>query len=102
MSVFDYYENEQIISAISFQLRRIRNPRDKEDCKQEIFAELYDFTPIDESDALRIVSRIGRKFRRRLTRDSEVCGASDNDRIDDRIMLNDGNYQSKAHYSSAD
>ena len=102
MSAFDYYQNPIIVAKIQSHLRRIKNRRDTEDCQQEIFAELYDFAPISESEALRIVERVGRKFRRRLIKDSEKAGSFINERIDDRHELGDGNYQRGSHYGSAD
>ena len=63
MNIFDYYQNPRILSAINRSLYYIRTSHDKEDCRQEIFAELYDFMPITEEDAVRIVNRIASRFR---------------------------------------
>jgi hypothetical protein len=98
VNTFDYYKNETILKAISFELNRIKGGYDKEDCKQEIFAELYDFMPLDESTAVKIVSRVGRRYRRNAK--TNYVSTCPND--DDYYNLGDGNYMRKAHYGSAD
>ena len=62
-NILDYYENPVILAAINTNIRHICNRFDREDCKQEIFAELYDFMPLNESDAVRLVNKVARKFK---------------------------------------
>ena len=64
MNALDYYNNPIIRSNIEKQTRGIKNSHDAEDCRQEIFAELYDFMPLDEDESIRLIERVGRKFRR--------------------------------------
>ncbi len=70
MNALDYYKNPIIISQIEKQTRSIKNGQDVEDCRQEIFAELYDFMP-SEDEALELIERVGRKFRRNVQRIAE-------------------------------
>jgi hypothetical protein len=99
-NTFDYYRNKNILRAIAHQTNRIRGEMDKEECRQEIFAELYDFMPLDENEALTIVNRVGVKFRRRMG-DNYRQTAPYRD-WSDWEPLGDGNYMKKAHYGSAD
>ncbi len=64
MNALDYYNNPIIVSQIAKQTRGIRNTQDSEDCQQEIWAELYDYMPLDDEEAIRLIERVGRKFRR--------------------------------------
>ena len=43
---------------------RIKNREDREDCQQEIWAELYDFMPLDVDEAKKIIKRVAMKFER--------------------------------------
>jgi hypothetical protein len=61
---FDYYENKNILRAIGCNINFIRNKHDKEDCQQEIFAELYSEMPMDERGAIRLVNQVAAKFKR--------------------------------------
>jgi predicted ATP-dependent protease len=63
-NTFDYYQNAKILNEINRNIRFIKNQHDKEDCRQEVFAELYNEMPISESEAIKLVSRIARKFKR--------------------------------------
>jgi hypothetical protein len=45
-------------------MMRIKNREDREDCNQEIFAELYDFMPLDVDEAKKIIKRVSMKFER--------------------------------------
>jgi hypothetical protein len=67
LNTLDYYNNPKIVSQIDKQIISIKNYQDKEDCRQEIFAELYDFMPLDEEEAIRLIERVGRKFRRNVS-----------------------------------
>lgn len=74
MNALDYYQNPEIVKYIKDVTFRIANTQDKEDCNQEIFAELYDFMPLDLAEVKRIIKRVAMKFERderRLT-DREV------------------------------
>jgi hypothetical protein len=64
LNAFDYYDNPEILSAIKLHESRIKCREDREDCRQEIYAELYDFMPLDISEAVKIIDRVGIKFRR--------------------------------------
>jgi hypothetical protein len=64
VNTLDYYNNPKIVSQIKKQILSIKNAQDKEDCRQEIFAELYDFMPLDEEETVNLIERVGRKFRR--------------------------------------
>lgn len=74
MNALDYYLNPDIIKAINGHLAHIHNSEDREDCRQDIFAELYDFCPLDTAEAVTIVNRIGMRFRRgvKLREDNET------------------------------
>jgi hypothetical protein len=100
-NTFDYYRNKTILRAIAHQTNRIRGEMDKEECRQEIFAELYDFMPLDEDEALAIVNRVGVRYRRRLGDDFRNAPAQLRDWTEWE-SLGDGNYMKKAHYGSAD
>jgi hypothetical protein len=71
LNALDYYNNPIIISAIGKQTRSIKNDQDIEDCRQEIFAELYDFMPLDDDESLKLIERVGRKFRRNVQKSAE-------------------------------
>ena len=71
MNALDYYNNPEIISAIERQTRSIANEQDIEDCRQEIFAELYDFMPLDDEESIKLIERVGRKFRRTVQKIAE-------------------------------
>jgi hypothetical protein len=62
--MFDYYKNPRILSAIEKNVCRIKNYHDREDCRQEIFTELYSFMPFDENESIRLVNKVARKFQR--------------------------------------
>lgn len=64
MNALDYYNNPEITSYIKSELGFIRNREDKEDCKQEIFAELYDFMPLDIPESRKLIKRVCEKFKR--------------------------------------
>lgn len=59
----DYYQNPAILAAMRTNTRHIKNTFDREDCNQEIFAELYDFMPLDDDEAIRIVNRVASRFK---------------------------------------
>lgn len=89
MNAFDYYGNEEIQRAIGYEIAHIRNAQDKEDCRQEVFAELYDFMPIDTEEAIRIVRKIGARFRRDVVRKSK----REVGELAERNDIDNGNYQ---------
>ena len=91
MNMFDYYNNPEIKHAIGYELNHIRNHEDKEDCRQEIFAEIYDFMPLTEADAIKIVRRISQKFRRNIKK----LGAELYESVDSVVASRDGNYMSR-------
>jgi hypothetical protein len=64
LNAFDYYQNETITSRISLLTSKIQSREDKEDCQQEIWAELYDFMPITTDEALTIIERVAKKYKR--------------------------------------
>lgn len=64
MNALDYYSNPEISSFIKSELAYIKNAEDREDCSQEIFAELYDFMPLDVADSRRLIKRVCEKFKR--------------------------------------
>jgi hypothetical protein len=64
VNALDYYNNPILTAYIKSELRHITNNEDREDCQQEIFAELYDFMPLDENDAKRLIKRVCVKFER--------------------------------------
>jgi hypothetical protein len=63
INIFDYYKNPQIMSAIGTATKYISNSHDREDCRQEIFSELYSVMPMDTDDAIRLVDRVASKFK---------------------------------------
>ena len=64
MNAFDYYQNPKIKHLIDQLTKRIHSLEDREDCQQEIFAELYDFMPLDDDEAMKIIERVAKKFKR--------------------------------------
>lgn len=64
MTALDYYQNPSIVEYMALAMSRITRYEDREDCRQEIFAELYDFMPLDIEEAKRIVKRIAMRFER--------------------------------------
>jgi hypothetical protein len=74
INALDYYNNPKILKAINVNLRHIKNGFDREDCQQEIFAELYDFMPLDEEEAIRLVDRVAYRFKYnvRLISENEI------------------------------
>lgn len=100
MNALDYYNNPEILRAINFQIKFIKNKCDVEDCRQEIWSNLYDFMPLNTDDAVKLVNTVGVRFRRAANKEY-VETAPYKDGIDFDI-LGDGNYQRKAHISPAD
>lgn len=64
MNALDYYENPEIVSYLSRELRYISNREDREDCQQEVWVELYNFMPLDTVEAKRLIKRVCEKFKR--------------------------------------
>lgn len=60
----DYYNNQEILRYIRSTMSHIKSREEREDCNQEIFAELYDFMPLDMDEAKRIIKRVSMKFER--------------------------------------
>lgn len=75
MNAFDYYLNPQLINAIDKHNTYIRNGCDKEDFKQEVFAELYDYMPINNEEAIRIINKVAFRFRKAIS----IIDANDSD-----------------------
>ena len=95
----DYYKNENILKAISVHMKHIKCHEDREDCKQEIWANLYAFMPLDEDEAIRLVDSSAMRFRRHYV---DVSKNQYEILENDRHTLGDGNYQSVAYMGSAD
>ena len=68
MNALDYYNNPTITSCMNRELSYIGNKEDRDDCRQEIYAEIYDIMPLDEKEALRLVKRVSEKFKRRVSK----------------------------------
>jgi len=64
VNALDYYNNPVITQRISNITRRIRSIENREDCQQEIWAEIYDFMPLDDAEAIRIIERIAKRYKR--------------------------------------
>jgi len=71
LNAFDYYNNPEITSYIKSEIGYITNREDREDCQQEIFAELYCFMPLDVTDSRRLIRRVCKKFKRSVKRIAE-------------------------------
>jgi len=71
LNALDYYNNPEITSYIKSEIGYITNREDREDCQQEIFAELYDFMPLDVADSRRLVKRVCEKFKGTVRRIAE-------------------------------
>ena len=99
-NILDYYKNPDILGCIQYEMRFIKSKHDQEDCKQSIFAELYDFMPLDTEEASRLIRRVSRKFRRQTGK--QYATTQEYRDYNDWDSLGDGNYQRKAHYGSAD
>jgi hypothetical protein len=99
-NTFDYYQNPKILKAIHFQLKYLKGAADREDCRQEIFSELYDFMPLDDDEAVRIVNRVGCKYRGRAKANYQKTVEYRD--YNDWANLGDGCYERKAHRSPAD
>jgi hypothetical protein len=99
-NLLDYYQNENILKAIRYEMNYIQTRSEREDCKQEIFAELYDFMPLDEYEAIKIVRKASRRFRRKSAK-NYITTASYKDGLD-WLDMGYGRYERKAHWSPAD
>lgn len=71
MSALDYYNNPEIVSFMKQETAYIKNHEDRQDCEQEIFANLYDFMPLDVRDATKLIKRTCERFKRGCQRISE-------------------------------
>jgi hypothetical protein len=98
-NTFDYYKNQSILVAIEQETSRIKGSFDKQECQQEIFAELYDFMPLDDEEAIKIVNKVGRKYRRDAKKN--YAGTAEYRDYNDWFPIS-GGYQRKAHMSPAD
>jgi len=99
MNKFDYFTNPDIISAINTHMKHIKNAEDREDCRQEIYTNLYAFMPFDTEDAIRLVDKSAMKFRRvYIDHHKNEYEIQKYDRID----LGDGNSMKRAHFGTAD
>jgi hypothetical protein len=99
LSKYDYYTNPQVLSAIGLHLRHIKNDSDREDFRQEIFANLYDFMPIETNETIRLIDKVAMRFRREyIDQNKGDC----EHKGDAYIYLGDGNYQKKAHMGASD
>lgn len=65
MNPFDYYTNPEIIKYIKKELKYIANIEDKEDCRQDIFSDLYAFMPLDIYQSKKVIKNVCEKFKRR-------------------------------------
>jgi hypothetical protein len=92
MNALDYYNNPDIRRAMALETRHIKNKCDIEDCEQEIFAELYDFMPLDPADAIRIVCRVAKKFKRNNLKIAKNEIARDSQEINE----GNGNYMMRS------
>jgi hypothetical protein len=93
---FDYFNNPSINSAIGVHMRHIKNREDQADCRQEIYANLYDFMPLDTDEAITLIDRVAMKFRRNsINKHSGQYEYEDWDAVP-------GGYKRKAHMSPAD
>ena len=64
MNLFDYYHNPKITARINALTYRIASNEDREDCRQEIWAELYDFMPMTDDDAIRLIEKVAKRYKR--------------------------------------
>jgi hypothetical protein len=95
----NYYENNVIRRAINLHMKHIKNTQDKQDCEQEVWANLYAFMPLDEEEAIKIVDSSAMRFRRNyIDKNKSEYEFIENDSYN----LGDGCYQRKAHMSPAD
>lgn len=68
MNQLDYLQNDEILKVINFNLRFIKRPEDREDFRQEIWAELYDFMPQTTDDAIQLIDRAASKFKYKINK----------------------------------
>ena len=68
MNQLDYLQNDEILKVINFNLRFIKRPEDREDFRQEIWAELYDFMPQTTDDAIQLIDRAASKFKYKISK----------------------------------
>jgi hypothetical protein len=66
LNSFDYYKNPILIKAIDKHASYLKSHFDKEDFRQEVFAELYDFMPIDDSEAIKLINKVAFRFRKTI------------------------------------
>jgi len=64
MDTFNYYSNPLIISRITQLTKGITVNEDKEDCKQQIWTDLYGLMPLSDKESLKIIERIAKRFKR--------------------------------------
>jgi len=61
-NAFEYLTNPEIIRHINKLTSHINNQQDLEDCRQEVWAELYDIMPLDDDEAKALITRVVKKF----------------------------------------
>jgi hypothetical protein len=83
LNALDYYNNPEITSYIGQVMAHIKNKEDREDCRQEIFAELYDFMPLDVAESRLLIKRIAMKFARSVAKIAENEVSLSDARIND-------------------
>ena len=66
MNALDYYTNPEIVTFMKRETAYVCNPQDHAECEQEIFAELYDFMPLDVLGSKRIIKRVCERFKRNV------------------------------------
>jgi hypothetical protein len=68
MNALDYYSNPEIVKYIESEVSYIKSYEDREDCQQEIWAELYDFMPLNVLESKRLIKRVAEKFKNTRSR----------------------------------
>jgi len=72
LPMFDYCSNKTITEAIDNKLKYIKCELDKEDCRQEIFTQLYTDCPFTEIEAIEIVCKCSARFLRQVNKNRAV------------------------------
>ena len=63
MGNFDCMFDEETQKAIFDKVRLLRLKRDREEFRDEVNSELYDFMPFERAEINRIIERVFRKYK---------------------------------------
>lgn len=62
MSIYDYVSDEAIKLRVSHRVKKIHGRENREEFKDAVYLELYDFMPFDRDEINQIIERVFRKY----------------------------------------